>query len=414
MSRQERRAFLRTVGAGAIGAFALSAPRLRAQASPSGSETLAGSPRWPGGAFRASDVQNRFQNATELMALEKRLKPNDMDSYLSEWSRVRDAAITRAGEFEKSGRLVSAGDAYIQAAHYASRVYILYLRLGDPVRAKPAYADVKKLFAHGISLAGPALPYEAVSIPYGTTTLKGIFAKAPGPPGVRRPVVYRTGGTDSVKEGSYISMAWSAFVDRGVSCLMIDAPGQGEALNEQGLTFIPDFEKPVTAAVTYLAKRPDVDPARIGLYGVSTGGYFAQRGAAFDKRLAAVALQGVCYDMLADCYDYCPSFRPHLRFMIGASSDAEARTRLADYNCQGLGPKITLPVAMVHGKNDDAVRVEGAQRFFKEVASAEKSFTPVDASHNLDVSIRDLVDWLTAKVQGRKTGVSAGGDDEEE
>lgn len=400
MSRHERRAFLRTASAGVMGALAFPAV-IRAQA-PRSPEALAGSPRWPGGAFRASDVQNRFQNATELMALEKRLKADDMDSYQSEWSRVRDAAIARGEAFESAGRTVSAADAYVQAAHYASRLYILYLRLGDGQRAQPAYAEVKRLFEHGIGMAGPALPYEAVSIPYGATRLKGIFVRAPGPAGVRRPVVYRTGGTDSVKEGSYISMAWSAFVDRGVSCLMMDAPGQGEALNQQGLTFIPDFEKPVRAAIAYLAGRPDVDPARIGLYGVSTGGYFAQRGAAFEPRVAAVALQGVCYDMLEDCYDYCPSFRPHLRYMIGASTDADARTRLAAFNCRGLGPKIAMPVAMVHGKNDDAVRIAGAERFFKEVASPQKSFTPVDASHNLDVSIRDLVDWLTARVHATR------------
>lgn len=407
MSRHERRAFLQTVSAGVLGALAL--PSSTYAQAPASSETLLGSPRWPGGAFRASDFQNRFQNLAELMALEKRMKPNDPASYVSEWTRVRDAAIARGEGFEKAGRTVSAADAYMQAAHYASRLYILNLRLGDPVKAPPAYAEVKRLFERGIAMSGPALPYQAVSIPYGKTALKGIFVPAPGRPGVRRPVVYRTGGTDSVKEGSYMSMAWSPFIDRGVSCLFVDAPGQGEALNQQGLTFIPDFEKPVRAAVDFLAGRPDVDPARIGIYGVSTGGYFAQRGAAFEKRLAAVALQGVCYDMLEDCYEYCPSFRPHLRYMIGASGDAEARTRLRDYNCRGLGPRITQPLAMVHGKNDDAVRLAGAERFFKEVASTEKSFTPVDASHNLDVSIRDLVDWLTARVQSKHSAVPGGG-----
>jgi dienelactone hydrolase/predicted transcriptional regulator len=395
-----RRVFLAQLGAAAVAGAA--GGRVAAQApaaSPAPSESLVGSPRWPGG-FRASDFQNRFQVLSEVMDVSKRVPDDSPSAYLLEWSKVRDAAIAQGTAYEKEGRLITASDAYMHASHYSSRLYIMYLRLGDGPKAKPAYREVRTLFDKGIALAGPALPFERVAVPYGRTTLKGIFVPAPGARGARRPVVYRTGGTDSVKEGSYMSMAWTPFHDRDVSCFLMDAPGQGEALNEQQLTFPPDFEKVITAAVDYLVTRPDVDRERIGVYGVSTGGYFAQRGAAFEKRPAAVALQGVCYDMLADCYEYCPSFRPHLRYMIGASTDAEARVRLRDYTSQGLGPKITQPISIAHGKNDEAVRFSGAERFFAEVASKDKHFAAASAGHNLDQSIRDLVDWLVATLNG--------------
>jgi dienelactone hydrolase len=390
-----RRTFLAGLGAASLAASA-GAQAVRTPAP--GSESLIGSPRWPG-SFRASDFQNRFQVLAEVMEVSRRIPPNDMSAYVSEWSKMRDKALERARNFEKAGRSVSAGDAYMQASHYLSRLYTLYLRLGDPTKAQPTYRESRELFDKGVALAGPALPYERVSIPYGKTKLSGIFVAARAGSGTRRPVVYRTGGTDSVKEGSYMTMVWEPFLNRGISCFLMDAPGQGEALNEQNLKFPPDFERVITAAVDYLSTRPDVDPARIGVYGVSTGGYYAQRGAAFEKRPVAVALQGAVYDMLEDCYEYCPSFRPHLRYMIGAGSDAEARTKLKDYNLRGLGPKITQPIAIVHGENDDAVRFSGAERFYKEVASKEKTFTPTKASHNLDQSIQDLVDWITARIQ---------------
>ena len=43
----------------------------------------------------------------------------------------------------------------------------------------------------------------------------------------------------------------------------------------------------------FLARRSDVDAARVGLWGVSLGGYYAPRAAAFDQRIkACIALSG--------------------------------------------------------------------------------------------------------------------------
>lgn len=420
--RRPRRAFLKQC-AGALAAPALLRhPRPVAAASlsvapaslPAGGaraaqdpEALVGSPRWPGSGFRASDFQNRFSHLGELIEI-SRTVPADVAGYVATWTAARDRALARAERFAKAGRKTSAADAYFQTATYTSRLYILYLRRADVPNAQTTYRAVREYFDLGVSLAGPWLPYERVTLPYEKTTLTGIFIPArsssPGSSpsssaGARRPVVYRTGGTDSTKEGSYMTMVWAPFVNRGVSCFVADAPGQGEALNIHNLTFPPDYERAVTAVVDYLSTRPDVDPKRIGLYGVSTGGYFGARGAAFEKRAAAVALQGACYDLLEDCYEYCPSFRRHLRYMIGAADDAQARRLLADYNFKGLGRLMTGPVSIVHGVKDDAVRIAGAERLFKEIASNEKQFEPVNAGHNLDVAIQDLVDWICTRLQ---------------
>jgi dienelactone hydrolase len=403
MNHLPRRTFLMRLSAAA--AVAAAGARTRMEASDAASERLVGSPRWVG-SFRASDFKDRFQVLAEVLEANRRILPNDEGSYVSEWSALRDRALARAHAFENAGRSVSAGDSYMQASDYTGRLYILYLRLGDAARAQPTYREMRELFEKGIVLAGPALPYEAVSIPYGNTMLSGIFVPAAGNAKVRFPVVYRTGGTDSTKESSYMTMVWSPFVDRGVSCLLLDAPGQGQALNEQGLKFPAEFERIITATVDYLTTRSDVDPARIGVYGVSTGGYFAERGAVFEKRPVAVALQGACYDMLEDCYEYCPSFRPHLRYMIGASSDAAARKLLSNYNLRGLCSKITVPVDIVHGAKDKAVRVAGAERFYKEIASRDKHLKITPAGHNLDQSITDLVDWITARVHAARGSLS--------
>ena len=51
---------------------------------------------------------------------------------------------------------------------------------------------------------------------------------------------------------------------------------------------VPQWLEAVTDAITYLASRPTVDPARIGILGISLGGYLAVASAARDRRLRAV------------------------------------------------------------------------------------------------------------------------------
>jgi dipeptidyl aminopeptidase/acylaminoacyl peptidase len=328
--------------------------------------------------------------------------PGDAAGYIAAWRGPRDRALARARRYEKEGRRISASDAYLQASAFAHREYVLHLRMGIAPRANEAYRVTRELFDTGIALAGSSLPYERVSFTYDDKVLKGIFIAPPDARGERRPVIYRTGGTDSTKEASFLGMMWAPFTDRGVSCFFMDGPGQGEALNEQGILFVSDYERAVKAALDYLATRPDVDPARRGLWGQSTGAYFGARGALPGTGASAVVLQGAMYDLLEDCYDYCPPFRRHLRFMMGVTTDAEARRRLTAYNLRGLARTITVPISGLHGTRDDAVRFEGAKRLFEEIASKEKHFEAQDAARELGDSARDavmdLVDWICGRL----------------
>src|SRR5438067_11539655 len=71
-----------------------------------------------------------------------------------------------------------------------------------------------------------------------------------------------------------------------MAVLAIDGPGQGEMEFEYPLRF--DYEVPIRYAIDYLESRQDVNAERVGLMGVSLGGYFAPRAAAFEPRVNAV------------------------------------------------------------------------------------------------------------------------------
>jgi dienelactone hydrolase len=77
--------------------------------------------------------------------------------------------------------------------------------------------------------------------------------------------------------------------------LTYEGPGQGRALRTYGLTYTPEWEKPVTAVLDAFL-RTHAKPAKIVLIGMSMGGYFAPRAAAFEARIDGVVAYDVMYD----------------------------------------------------------------------------------------------------------------------
>ncbi len=102
----------------------------------------------------------------------------------------------------------------------------------------------------------------------------------------KRPLLISVNGSD----GSLLDMwTWggAGTVARGYNFLTFDGPGQGYALWKQQLHFRPDWEKVISPVVDYAISRPDVDPKKIAIQGISQGGFWVPRAMAFEKRIAA-------------------------------------------------------------------------------------------------------------------------------
>ncbi len=110
-------------------------------------------------------------------------------------------------------------------------------------------------------------------------------------------------GSGSTRSGVLDQAA--VLAGHGYGVLLYDDRGHGRS-GGAGMDFGWWGDLDVAAAVSYLESRPDVEPGRIGVLGLSMGGEQAINAAATDSRIRAVVAEGVQPKLPADT-----SQRPH-------------------------------------------------------------------------------------------------------
>jgi dipeptidyl aminopeptidase/acylaminoacyl peptidase len=221
-----------------------------------------------------------------------------------------------------------------------------------------------------------------------------------------QPAVIFLGGADSYAEELFF-FGGSALAERGLTVVVADTPGRGSTLRHKGIISRPDYEVPAARLVDYAASLAVVDPDRIGLVGLSLGGYYAPRLAAFDERIKACVCWCACVDVLEDVYLFYPAIQPQLRWIVGAANDMEARERLAAFRLDEVAPQITCPILISHGEADEIMAVRSARRLYELVGSADKHlriWTQAEggAGHcnydNWAACIPLMFDWLVSRL----------------
>lgn len=203
---------------------------------------------------------------------------------LEKWDDWCSAWSDRAALHEEMGRAALADGHTVSAAQHLDTAGVLYhfakfVFINDMDQLRTTHE--KAVACRNLALPYLDPPGERVEIPYEYGPLYGILRK---PLGVANPpVVVMCMGMDSAKEEMGTNEAH--FLNRGLATLAFDGPGQGEA--EYDYPICPEYEKPVGAVIDYVETRDDLDAGRIGNWGVSFGGYYAPRAAAYDKRIKA-------------------------------------------------------------------------------------------------------------------------------
>ena len=243
------------------------------------------------------------------------------------------------------GRTRSAGQHLAQAAVYYHFAKFMFVQ--DMAQLRAAHARAVRCLDDALPHLDP--PGERVEIPFEGSKMVGV-----------RP-------TEQL------------FLDGGLATFTLDGPGQGEA--EYDLPIRPDWEIPGAAVIDVLEARPEIDGERIGVWGVSLGGYYAPRVASGDKRVrACVALSGPF--TFGEEWDVVPTLtREAFQARSRSSSDEETRNRALELSLEGGASEITCPLQIMTGRLDRIVPARHAERLAREAGGPVELWIFDDGGH---------------------------------
>jgi dipeptidyl aminopeptidase/acylaminoacyl peptidase len=314
------------------------------------------------------------------------------EQWCAAWSAV-------AAEHEDLGRVAlaenrtrSAGAHLVQASvyyHFAKFVFV-----EDPEQMRAAHYDAVRCLTDALPHLDP--PGERVEIPFESSRLVGVLRR---PRGVdTAATVVLIPGLDSTKEEFRNSE--QLFLERGLATFSVDGPGQGEA--EYALAIRPDWELPGAAILDHLAGTSGIDPDRIGIWGVSLGGYYAPRVASEDERVkACVALAGPFN--FGEVWDGLPSLtRDTFRVRAKVDTEEKAREHALELSLEGRAHKITAPLQIVMGKRDRLIPWQHARRLADTAGGKVDLLLLPDGNHGCaNVSYQHryhTADWMAEQL----------------
>ncbi|MQA75478.1 MAG: alpha/beta hydrolase [Solirubrobacterales bacterium] len=314
------------------------------------------------------------------------------DEWLDEWTRTAELHLGLAREAEAEGHERTAGEAYVRAAlclHFAKYVWVV-----DPRRNRETTERARDALYEAHRLLDPSA--ERVEADRDGVTIRANLRR---PPGVKRPpLAILIPGLDSTKEEFFHFEA--VFLARGLATLSLDGPGQGEAGFAQSIRH--DYEVAVSAALDALAGRPDLDLERVGAAGVSLGGYYAPRAAAFEPRLRAAA--GVSGPRnFGELWDDLPALTRESFVHYSGSRDAEqGRERALRLDLAGVVGRVSQPMLVITGKLDRLIPWQST-KLIAEAAPNARFVLYEEGNHvcnNVAYRYRPLVaDWLAEQLR---------------
>lgn len=358
------------------------------------------------GVYGGSDIGEIHK----IGVLLKNAAPDDDEAWFHACAKVADGVRAHAERFESTGHRYSAAHAYLRACNY----YQMAERFRTPKDelALKIYKQGVDCFHQHVKLTDVKI--EIVEVPMGTESLPGYFVHAPSAAGKRAPCVVFFDGLDVTKEIQY-TRGVTDLIKRGISCLVMDGPGTGEAIRFRSNVLRHDYEVAGSACMDWLEKRTDVDAKKVGVVAISLGGYYAPRVASMEPRFAACIAWGAIWDYYGTWKKRIDSnFKTslsvpghHINWILGVNSLDEALKKLEPYRLDGVVQKMRCPFLIVHGAEDEQISLADAQALYNASGSKDKTLRVFTAEEGgsqhcqrdyLTLGVATMWDWFEDKL----------------
>ena len=318
-----------------------------------------------------------------------------------------------ATESLSEGRLINAAF-YYRAAEF-------YTFPDDPDK-EPLYDKFSELFYRAFEDHG----IERIQVPYGESMLPAIAVEPEGKP---RGTIILHGGYDSFIEEFYSLMQY--FAASGFKVIGFEGPGQGAARRKSGLPLDYRWEEPVGSVLNHLGLED------VTLVGLSMGGYFALRSAAFEQRVKRVIVSGHAFDyrkvapapaswLLVFFRDYLREFTnrlsrwkirrggmeawniSHMMYVLGVDEPMAALDFAFQLNEENLhSDLVKQDVLILASRNDHFIPFRLHELQLRRLTSArsvtDRVFTKEDHAHNhcqignIGLALKVMREWLDEK-----------------
>jgi len=343
------------------------------------------------------------------LALKDRI--GDDEAWFRAWAAMAEA-------LERKGRALLATDHGLGAASYLFRA-ANYAHVGERF-LQPKSASGLDAYRRGVQCFKDAARFidrpriESVEVPYEGKSLPALLVHAAPERvrGGRAPAMVFFDGFDITKEIQYFKGV-PDLAARGIACLIVDGPGNGESIRFRNLPLHHETERYARPAYEYLAARPEFDPARIGVMAISLGGYYAPRAAALEPRFACCIAWGAIWDYRQVWKDRLDRIArneslalsvpwQHLLWEFDVKTKEEALLRLEGFRLEGVVQRIRCPFLLMHGEGDAQIPLALAQRCYEAVGSERKElkvFTRAEGgyhhcqSDNVSIGTAYMWDW---------------------
>jgi len=336
----------------------------------------------------------------------------DDAAWFEEWARMGEKIEARGRDALRAGHKLTAASCFLRATRY----YQTGERFIHPrsQRSMDVYARSVTLFKDAAAMTRrPRI--EPVEVPYENTSLPALLVHPDREATGARPApaMIFFDGFDVTKELQY-GYGIPDLAARGVGCLIVDGPGNGESVRFRNLPLIAETENYATPVYEYLAAREEFDPTRIGVMALSLGGYYAPRAAALEPRFACCVAWGAQWDyheIWARRLEELDSGKvlslsvppEHLQWALGVSDRAAALKKLEAFRLDGIVQKMACPFLLLHGAGDEQIPLELAEKLFEAAGSKQKALKIFSRDEggfhhcqvdNITIGVHYMFDWI--------------------